>query len=495
MFDQPPPPAPVAPDGREDNLRTIVEGMTQGVLVIQGGAVRYANPAGARLFGFDAPSRLIGQALDGLSHADDLARLREQIESASKGEPSPAPFSWRGVRADGAEVRLAAEARSIPWEGGRAVALFLTEAPVADRSADELRLAEEMEAGGRVTAGVAHDFNNVLMVITGYANLLLSQLPGDSPWRKQSEQIAAAAEQAAALTRRLLSLCRGGPPDPKPLRFNDLLDDLAPLLAALTGPRIELVIDKSAGPGLVQADRARLEQALLNLVLNALAAMPSGGKLTLRTGTVRRDGPAGTLPAGYYALLEVVDTGRGITDADLARLFEPPAAAEAPGVGLGLFTARELVRQYGGDIEVESAPGRGSTFRVCLPRLDPPPPPGLRTVLVVEDDDMVRLVYRKVLSGAGYRVLEAGDGVDALRLSDEHTGDVDLLLTDVIMPRMGGRETADRLRQRRPGLPVLYVSGFVADAAVVEDGKSGSDFLPKPFLPDTLLRKVKEMLP
>jgi DNA-binding response OmpR family regulator len=373
---------------------------------------------------------------------------------------------------------------------------------------DDLRHAQKMEAVGQLAGGIAHDFNNLLTVIAGETELLSERLEPADPLRRDVAAIAGATERAAALTRQLLAFSRRQLLKPRVLDLNELVASVDAMLRRVIGEDVELVTRRSGAAVPVEADPSQLEQVVLNLAVNARDAMPDGGRLTIEVSQVELP-PGHGLGPGSYALLKVSDTGTGMDAETLERVFEPffTTKPEGAGTGLGLSTVYGIVTQSGGDVRVASTPGAGTTFEVYLPSTaqlpatapaEPAPafaPPATGTILLVEDDDAVRELALRALSDAGYAVLEAGDGGDALALCDAHDGPIDLLLTDVVMPEMSGRELAERRAPLRPETRVLYMSGYPADAIVrreVLDG--GVELLEKPFTPMSLRRRVRAAL-
>ncbi len=386
------------------------------------------------------------------------------------------------------------------------------------RLEDQLRQAQKMEAVGRLAGGVAHDFNNLLTAILGSVELLLRELEPASPLRQDAAEIKKAGERAAALTRQLLAYSRRQVLNPEVLDLNRVVADMDRMLQRLIGEDVDLLTRPAPDLDAVRADRGQIEQVLVNLVLNARDAMPQGGKLTIETANVELDpGYVEThegARAGAYALLAVSDTGSGMDAETTAHLFEPFFTTKevGKGTGLGLATVYGIVKQSEGYITAYSEPGHGTTFKIYLPRAaapgaaspTPPAPPapqgkatarGSETILVVEDEEAVRSLSRRALEASGYTVLAAADGPDAVRLLERYRGPIHLVLTDVIMPGMNGRELAQRLVQRRPGLRVLYMSGYPGDAIVHRGAlEPGTAFLQKPFMPEDLARKVREVL-
>ncbi len=395
-------------------------------------------------------------------------------------------------------------------------AKVLLEQRVAERTAEldsanaRLRQSQKMEAIGRLAGGVAHDFNNLLTVIAGFSELLREDLPPGDPLRFHAEEIVKAAERAGLLTQQLLAFSRRQVLAPRTLSLNDVVTDMERMLRRMIGEDIELVLALQPALSPVHADPGQLQQVILNLVVNARDAMPRGGRLTLRTEEACPDAAgSGSAQRGGSVVLSVQDTGCGMDAETLSHIFEPFFTTKGPGsgTGLGLATVYGVIQQSGGHVEVASEPGQGTTFRVYLPRateaeapgaaaLPPAAPPSAReTILLVEDEDQLRRLTRIVLESRGYTVLEASGPEDALRLHDRHVGALDLLLTDVVMPGMSGRDLAQQISARRTDLSVLYISGYTDDAlgrhGVLDDGVV---LLHKPFTAQALTAKVREVL-
>ncbi len=382
------------------------------------------------------------------------------------------------------------------------------------RSQEQFRHVQKLQAMGQLAGGVAHDFNNLLTVITGYGELLQGGLDAGDERRAFAAEVLKASQQAAGLTRQLLAFGRKQVMSPKVLDLNAVVADMDKMLRRVIGEDVRLDIRLDPALGRIRADPGQLEQVLMNLAVNARDAMPEGGRLTLETRNVELD-EARTREhpdarPGPHVLLAVADTGCGMDAGTMARLFEPffTTKGAGRGTGLGLSTVYGIVRQSEGSIEVDSAPGRGSTFRIHLPRVEeetsrPERPPsstlpvrqGCETVLVVEDSDVVLKLVRDVLAGRGYGVLQARNGREAVQVCENHKGPIHLLLTDVVMPEAGGRDLAQYLTSLQPGLKVLYMSGY-GDTAIfrLSPLEEGLAFLPKPFTPTQLARKVREVL-
>jgi signal transduction histidine kinase len=383
------------------------------------------------------------------------------------------------------------------------------------RLEEQLRQAQKMEAVGQLAGGVAHDFNNLLTVIRGHVDALSGGVELD--WQQRVlDEINRAAEQASSLTRQLLAFSRQQVLQPKVLELNRVVDEMAQVLRRLVGLHIELVIVADPQLGRVKADRSQMEQVLMNLAVNARDAMSHGGRLSIHTANVEMGAEQPPLqgdiqvPTGRYVLLEVSDTGTGMDRLTQARIFEPFFTTKEPtkGTGLGLATVYGIVKQSGGWIGVESEPGRGTTFKIFLPQVAAPvddvegekrvvaPSPSLsgnETILLVEDEKGIRELAGKFLTNNGYRVLAAGNGNEALDLARHHTRPVDLLVTDMVMPKLDGRELVRLLRQSLPQMKVLLISGYSHQTAR-DTGLEETPYLSKPFSMGQLVRKVREVL-
>jgi PAS domain S-box-containing protein len=386
---------------------------------------------------------------------------------------------------------------------------------ITDRKhlADQLRQAQKMQAVGELAGGVAHDFNNLLMIVKGHAEVLIDRLPQTSPQRFNVEQIQTAAERAASLTRQLLAFSRKQVLQPRVLDLNEVVSGMIQMVSRLIDENIELAFLPGAKLGNVKADPSQIEQVVLNLVVNARDAMPGGGRLTIETSSVELDknytSQHAVVEPGPYVMLTVTDTGSGMDAETQARIFEPFFTTKEPGkgTGLGLATVYGVVKQSGGYVWVYSELGHGTTFKVYLPRVtafaETPhveknvsaPTSGTETILFVEDEQSVRELVREYLSGCGYSVLEASDGVQALEIAAMHPGAIQLLITDVVMPRLSGRELATQIASARRGLKVLYISGYTDDS-VFRHGvlEGGMEFLQKPFNLKALAQKIREIL-
>jgi two-component system cell cycle sensor histidine kinase/response regulator CckA len=364
-----------------------------------------------------------------------------------------------------------------------------------------------------LAGGIAHDFNNILSVILGYGELMLAELGSDQPLRPLLEEVLTAADRAALLTKQLLAFSRKQTLEPKVLDLGTVVNDLAQLFRRVLGEDLQIVLQAAPGVGRVRADRAQMEQILMNLVVNARDAMRDGGRLTIATDSVELDADfaarhPGSTP-GPHVRLSIQDTGTGMSREVLTRIFEPFFTTKDPGkgTGLGLSTVYGIVKQSGGYIGVESTPGEGTRFDIYLPRVEDPasespaaspaPPRGTETVLVVEDETSLRLLLRAMLPAYGYEVRVAPTALAAIDICSQSPGDasIDLLLTDIVMPDMNGLELARRIRHLRPGVRVLYMSGYTEDVLLQRgELESGSFMIAKPFSGAALARKVREAL-
>jgi len=377
----------------------------------------------------------------------------------------------------------------------------------------QLRQSQKMEAIGQLAGGIAHDFNNLLTVINGYSELMLLSLPVEHPHCATFEQIRQAGEKASRLNRQLMAFSRQQVLQPKVLDLNAVVANIDTMLQRVIGEDIDLLTILSPGLASVKADPGQIEQVLMNLLVNARDAMPAGGRLTIETADVVLDTDYArthvAVNPGRYVMLAVSDNGCGMDAETQARIFEPFFTTKelGKGTGLGLSTVYGIVKQSGGNIGVYSEPGRGTTFRIYLPRIEEAAeavepgkareqlPRGSETILLVEDEAGVRTLAKTILQTHGYTVLDAAQGKDAFLLSGQHEGLIHLMVTDMVMPEMSGREVADRLKPLRPNMKVLFMSGFT-DKAMVHHGEldRGMAFLQKPFTPQTLARKVREVL-
>ncbi len=492
----------------EARYRAIVEAEPQCVKVVApDGTLLEMNPAGLRMIEADSLEQVRGLELAALVLPEHRAAFRELHRNVMAGGSGSLQFEIVGLK--GARRWLETHAVPLKDAHGRVTALLGITADVTARRAleDQLRQAQKMEAVGQLAGGIAHDFNNLLTAILSSADLLEAQLAPGDPRREDVLAIRQASERAAELTRQLLAFSRQQMLKPQLVDVNRVVARMEGLLRRVIPESVRLVARTASEPAAVYADPGQLEQVILNLVVNARDAMPEGGTITVETARAVLDRafveahPGAR--AGAHVRVAVSDTGCGMDRATMARIFEPFFSTKGPGrgSGLGLAVVYGIVKQSEGYIEVESEPGRGSRFTLYLPEaagtpeaLEPEAPvrplAGAETVLLVEDDPGVRQLARRSLEHYGYRVLEAADGGEAVEVARRHQGRIDLLLTDWVMPEMGGRRAAECILLDRPEMRVLYMSGYAGGEEPLEAGP----LLEKPFTPESLALKVREVL-
>jgi two-component system, cell cycle sensor histidine kinase and response regulator CckA len=504
----------------EQKYRDIFDFATVGIYQSRhDGSLITVNAPLAEMLGYDSPEDLMQSNLDEI-YADQEARRELIARYEPQGKGHRLEVRWK--RKDGTPIWLELDARAVLNPDGttRYFEGFVHDITDRRKSEEEKRRLQEqlvqsqkMEAVGQLAGGIAHDFNNLLTAITGYSELLLGELPPEDPRRSHAEEIRKAGERAASLTQQLLAFSRRQVLEPKVLDVNTVVSDIERMLRRLIGEHIELKTRKEADLWKVRADPGQIEQAILNLVINARDAMPRGGTLAIETANSNLDESFArshppTRP-GPYVLVAVSDTGVGITDEVKARLFEPffTTKERGKGTGLGLSTTYGIVKQSGGYVWCDTGVGRGTTFRVFLPRVNEPVTqpevrpvqapihPGDETVLLVEDEPEVRSLVQRILKTQGYTVVTAANPDEALAVAREFKGTIQVMVTDIVMPGMSGLQLAERLLPTRPNMRVLFVSGYTHDAigpnGVLEPGTA---FLQKPFTPNALARKVREVL-
>ena len=466
------------------------------------------NDAAVARYGY-SEQEFLAMTVRDIRPVSELARFEETLHNQTGGTFT----GFRHRRKDGTLIDVDIESQPITLAGVPARLVLARDTTERRQLEDQLRQAQKMEAVGQLAGGIAHDFNNLLTAILGSTQLLLHATPPEDGRREDVEEIKNAGLRAAELTRQLLAFSRRQVLAPKVLDMNAVVSQMDKMLRRLIVEDVELVTQLAGDLGPVSADPGQLEQVLLNLAVNARDAMPRGGRLTIETANVflteEYSERHHRLPPGQYVLLAVSDTGVGMDEATQKHLFEPFFTTKevGKGTGLGLATVYGIVKQSGGYIWVYSEPGHGTTVKVYLPRVSGAAEPlpvaaatpelrrGSETVLLVEDAPPVRSLARKSLESYGYTVLEAADGPAALELSAGHARGIDILVTDVVMPGMSGRELAERLAPARPAMRVLYTSGYTDDAMVRQGVlRAGVAFLQKPFIPETLARKVREVL-
>ena len=466
-----------------------------------------------RIFGI-APESFDGrvETFFSMVHPEDVESVRK-ASAAAISEMRPFAIEHRIVRPDHSIRWVYERADVVRNAAGKPFKMVGIVQDITERRSLEQQFlqAQKMEAIGRLAGGVAHDFNNLLTAILGYSDLLLSQMPARDPMREDLEEIRKAGERAAGLTRQLLAFSRQQMLEPRVLDLNGIVSNIERMLRRVIGEDVALVTRLGPDIDLVRADPGQLEQVILNLAVNSRDAMPGGGTITIETRKVLLDSPLDfgrfVIPVGRYVVLEVRDTGSGMDAETQARIFEPffTTKEKGKGTGLGLATAYGIVKQSGGYIACESEPGRGARFQVYLPRsledvesvpaTSPATGPALRgteTVLLVEDEEGVRRLSRKLLEAHGYQVLEASGGAEAIHLATRYPGPIHLVLTDVVMPGLDGPEVAARIAAVRPGIKVLYMTGYT-DAVTTKIGAQ-APLLRKPFSPAALAQRVHELL-
>ena len=499
---------------REELFRLISENAADMIAVVDPDGRRlYNSPAYARILGYDSEDLASASFYDQV-HPDDRYVAEQAVKEAT-GVSQVRTIQYRMRHKDGSWHVIESGASAILNPQGQVEKFVIVNRDVSEQRQleEKFRQAQKMEAVGRLSGGVAHDFNNLLGVIIGYAEFLQESLKPENSLRSSVDEILKAGKRAASLTRQLLAFSRQQVLDPKVLDLNVVVSDMNKMLRRLIGEDVELLTTLGADLGHIKADQGQLEQVLLNLVVNARDAMPQGGKLLIDVQNMVMDEafvrryPYPVQP-GPYVCLTVTDSGIGMDTDTKARAFEPffTTKEKGKGTGLGLSTVYGVVKQSGGYIDIDSSPGAGTTFKIYLPRvhetIEAEKTPGgvtsstgNETILLAEDESSLRTLTRNTLELCGYKVLEAKDGLEALEVSDGYAGPIDLLLTDMVMPGMGGRALAQELTRRRPEIRLAYMSGYtgqtVGSQAPVDPG---SVFLLKPFTRELLTRKIREAL-
>jgi PAS domain S-box-containing protein len=496
-----------------DMLKAVVDSAPLAILTTDlTSLVTSWNPAATHLFGW-TPDEVLGRPLP-IIPTDRRAEYEGLLAGYQRAE-AVTNIEITRRRKDGSLVDVVLSGAPILDVHGRPLGAMGVYADITQRKQLELQLrqSQKMDAIGQLAGGVAHDFNNLLTVIGGRSTLLLDKMRPDDPARKHVELIERTGQRAAGLTRQLLAFSRKQVLELKPIDLNVLVAGVTPMLRRLIGEHIEVVVVPGGALGHVMADAGQMEQVVMNLVVNARDAMAEGGMIKIETAGQAVQEPRlhsqGEVPPGQYVTLSVQDTGSGIDSVTLARIFEPFFTTKEPGkgTGLGLSTVHGIVHQSGGYIAVDSTLGRGTTFTIYLPRIAEPVAVtnapketsqdlmrGTETVLLVEDDEEVRRLGSEVLQACGYTVVETGDPLEALTIGERRNGAIDLLVTDMVMPGMGGAELATRLEAMSPGLHVLCVSGYAEQIAAIAATQPARACLPKPFTPHDLAKKVREAL-
>jgi two-component system cell cycle sensor histidine kinase/response regulator CckA len=496
----------------ERRHRRLVEFSPDAMFINRTNTIAFANQPCLKLFGATAPDQVLGRSVFDFIHPDFHAIVKERIRLLESGRPVPLSEA-KVIRLDGTLVDVETSAAPFVEDGVPAIQVVFRD--ISDRKKLEGRFyhGQKMEAVGKLAGGIAHDFNNLLTVISGCTDLLDTHLPANDPMRDFTREIQKAGERAGHLTRQLLAFSRKAVVEPRVLDVNALVIDTEKMLTRLIGEDIGLTTKLAPTLGRVKADAGQIEQVIVNLAVNARDAMPQGGRLTIETCDVELGAEYAMMhpevKAGRYVMMAVSDTGFGMSDDTKARIFEPFFTTKGlgKGTGLGLATVYGIVTQNGGHLEVDTAVGQGASFKIYLPSVDGIPlsgkshhgtkivPHGKETILLVEDEDAVRKITKLILQSLEYTVLEAVNGAEAVRVCERHPEPIHLLMTDVVMPQMGGRQVAERLAACRQGIKVLFISGYTDDA-VVRHGILEAEvaFLQKPFTPMGLARKVREVL-
>ena len=493
-----------------ETLRAVIQTSPVAIYTLDlDGKIRTWNAAAERIFGW-SEAEVLGRPFPAFTSGPETA---DALQALLRGEMSNG-FETVRRHMDGSLVDVAIWTSPLRKADGSISGVVVAATDISERKRleEQLRQAGRLEAVGRLAGGVAHDFNNLLTIITGYSDLSLNNAATPEPVRRNIEEIRRAAGRAAALTNQLLAFSRKQVLQPKIVDLNSIVTDLEKMLRRLIGEDIDLEIALKPIDH-VEADPGQLEQVIVNLVVNARQAMSSGGKLTIETSNQELDESYAErhvgVNSGKYVMISVTDTGHGMDAETQKHIFEPffTTKEKGHGTGLGLATVYGIIKQSGGNIWVYSEPGKGTTFKIYLPVAKqtaelheaPAPAPtsrrGSETILVVEDEDKLRKLISEVLTGLGYTVIEARNGPEALAIAGRYRQRIHLLLTDVVMPQMGGRELGDKLTKARPDTKVLYMSGY-PDNAIVHQGvlEQNVVFLQKPFTTTSLSKKVREIL-
>jgi hypothetical protein len=497
-------------------VTALLESASQAIVSIdRAGRIVLANRRAEEIFGYTG-EELLGARIEMLlpeSKRGSHSRDRDDFFARPRARPMGIGMDLAGRRKDGSEVPVEVSLSYVQLEEGVFAIAFVSDITQRKNLEEQLLHAQKMEAVGRLAGGVAHDFNNMLTVISGYNRMILDELSALDPLRGYAEEVLKAADRAGALTNQLLAFSRRQIMQPRIINVNSVLVQTQKMLQRLIGEDIELVLQLGTNLGNIKADPGHVEQAIVNLAVNARDAMPMGGHLTIETSNAVLDENyarthMGVKP-GSFTMVAVSDDGHGMDAETRRHIFEPffTTKEKGKGTGLGLATVYGMIKQTGGDIWVYSERGQGTTFKLYFPHVleplsdsadgsgSPSKRAGGETVLVVEDEQAVRDLTVRILQQLGYTILTASSGAEALKISEAHTGHIDLLLTDVVMPNMSGRQLADHILTSRPDTKVLFLSGYTENT-VVHHGvlDQGVNFLPKPFTRENLSKKLREVL-
>jgi PAS domain S-box-containing protein len=500
----------------EGLVSALLESASQAILSMdRTGRIILANPKAEEMFGYQR-HELLGAQMEMLlpeSKRFAHSRQRDEFFHHPRARPMGIGMDLWARRKDGREFPVEVSLSYVHAQGNLCAIAFVNDISQRKQLEEQLLQAQKMDAVGRLAGGIAHDFNNMLTVIEGYTRMILDDLSPVDPLRDCAEEIHRAAQRAGSLTNQLLAFSRRQIIQPRVISVNDVVRQTEKMLHRLIGEDVELELNLGREAGNIKADPSHIEQAIVNLVVNARDAMPVGGRITIETANVTLDenysrSHVGVQP-GQFSMIAVSDNGHGMDAGTRRRIFEPffTTKGRGKGTGLGLATVYGTVKQVGGDIWVYSEPGKGTTIKMYFPVVpetaadssaeDELPPPSVtgETILVVEDEKSVRDLTVRILKKLGYSVLVAAGGEEAMEIAGAFPGNISLLLTDVVMPNMSGRQVADRLLAVRPGLRVLYLSGYT-DTTVVHHGvlESGVDFLPKPFSREVLGKRIRDIL-
>ncbi|MDQ2900958.1 MAG: response regulator [Acidobacteriota bacterium] len=494
------------------HYKTLFDEIPEPVWVINLADLHFleVNAAAVEIFGYTR-EEYFAMTLEDLHSAGQVKLLKDAVERSQFS--SPDLCAWKTLKKDGGRIEIDLRVRPVTFRrpSGEIPALIVLAVDAGSRSRleDKLRQAQKMEAIGMLAGGIAHDFNNLLTIISGYSQMLLGGIGEQDPDRSAVEQILKASQRAADLTRQLLAFGRRKLIQPKVMDLKATVEGMSSMLHRLIGEHIDLKIEAVAATGYVHADPGQIEQIIMNLAVNARDAMTKGGKLVIETGNAELDETYASkhvaVRPGHYVMLAVTDTGTGMDAETQAQVFEPFFTTKGHGTGLGLSTVYGIVKQSGGAIDLYSEPGFGTSVKVYLPRVDETSniqpkeqreaAGGWETILLAEDEEAVRLLVQKALEKAGYTLLLAASGAEAIRLAEAHSGEIQLLVSDMVMPRMSGTALAKKFRKIRPEMAVLFISGYT-DTSLQHSGSltSKMNFLQKPFSPAALKSKVREVL-